>query len=500
MLVLGRCTVVANPWGFLRLARTDTPKRPVAERLHDWDPVYRRPAPADVRVQATRCMDCGVAFCHAGCPLGNLIPEWNELVADDDWRAAIERLHATNNFPEFTGWLCPAPCETSCVLAINSDAVAIKQVELGIIDRAWDEGWVQTRPATEPTGKRVAVIGSGPAGLACAQQLTRAGHDVVIYERSDRLGGLLRYGIPDFKMPKDLIDRRLAQLTAEGTELRTGVDIGSPGGLDPLELRAGVDAIVLATGALHPREIDVPGRDLDGVHQAMDYLPLANRVRTGELAAAPIDAAGKRVVIIGGGDTAADCLGTANRQGAVSVTQLDHNPRPPQGRDITTNPWPQWPRVHRTSAAHEEGVLESWAREAVACVGDDDGRIRAVVVEEVQIVRVEGGGREFRPVPESRTEIPCDLLLIAAGFVGTERGSLLDRLGVEVDPDRGSMRVEGSWQTTADGVYACGDATRGASLVVWAIAEGRACAAAVDAALRGRTELPAPVRPGARPL
>jgi glutamate synthase (NADPH/NADH) small chain len=496
---LERCNVVANPWGFLRLARAEAPKRPVAERLLDWDPVYGRPAAADVQVQASRCMDCGVAFCHAGCPLGNLIPEWNELVADDDWHSAIERLHATNNFPEFTGWLCPAPCEASCVLAINADPVAIKQVELAIIDRAWDEGWVQTRGPAERTGKRVAVIGSGPAGLACAQQLTRAGHDVVVYERSDRLGGLLRYGIPDFKMPKDLIDKRLAQLAAEGTELRAGVDIGGEAGLDPVELRTSVDAVVLATGALQPRELDLPGRQLDGVHQAMDYLPLANRVRTGELAAPPIDAVGKQVVIIGGGDTAADCLGTANRQGAVSVTQLDHNPRPPEARDVTVNPWPQWPKIHRSSPAREEGVLESWAREAVAFLGDDAGQIRAVVVEEVQIVRVEGR-RVFRPIPESRTEIPCDLVLLAAGFIGTEGGSLLDRLGVHVDPERGSMRVQGSWETSADGVFACGDATRGASLVVWAIAEGRACAAAVDTALCGQTELPAPVRPGARPL
>jgi glutamate synthase (NADPH/NADH) small chain len=491
--------VVANPWGFLRLARAEAPKRPVAERLLDWDPVYRRPAPADVQVQASRCMDCGVAFCHAGCPLGNLIPEWNELVVEDDWRSAIERLHATNNFPEFTGWLCPAPCEASCVLAINADPVAIKQVELGIIDRAWDEGWVESRPPAARTGRKVAVIGSGPAGLACAQQLTRAGHDVVVYERDDRLGGLLRYGIPDFKMPKALIDKRLEQLAAEGTELRAGVDIGGEGGLDPVELRAAVDAVVLATGALRPRDLDVPGRELAGVHQAMDYLPLANRVRTGDLAAAPVDAKGKHVVIIGGGDTAADCLGTANRQGAASVTQLDHNARPPESRDITSNPWPQWPKVHRTSLAHEEGVVESWAREAVEVLPDESGHIRAVLVEEVRIVRVDGR-REFRPVPDSRAEIPCDLLLIAAGFIGTERGSLLDRLGVEVDPERGSMRVRGKWETTADGVFACGDAARGASLVVWAIAEGRACAAAVDTLLTGGTELPAPVRPGARPL
>jgi glutamate synthase (NADPH/NADH) small chain len=444
-------------------------------------------------------MDCGVAFCHAGCPLGNLIPEWNELVADDDWRGAIERLHATNNFPEFTGWLCPAPCEASCVLAINADPVAIKQVELAIIDRAYDEGWVGPRAPGERTGRRVAVIGSGPAGLACAQQLTRAGHQVVVYERSDRLGGLLRYGIPDFKMPKQLIEKRLAQLAAEGTELLAGVDVGGPGGPDPTALRAGVDAVVLATGALRPRELDVPGRDLAGVHQAMDYLPQANRVRTGDLAAAPVDAAGKHVVIIGGGDTAADCLGTANRQGATGVTQLDHNPRPPQDRDVASNPWPQWPKIHRTSAAHEEGVVESWAREAVEFLSDSAGRVRAVRAEEVQTVRVDGR-RVFRPVPGSRVEIPCELVLLAAGFVGTERGSLLDRLGVAVDPDRGTLQVRGKWETSADGVFACGDATRGASLVVWAIAEGRACAAAVDTALSGRTALPAPVRPGARPL
>ncbi len=491
--------MVANPWGFLRHPRTDAPKRPVAIRLRDWDPVYGRPAPDDVRVQASRCMDCGVAFCHAGCPLGNLIPEWNELVADDDWRAAIERLHATNNFPEFTGWLCPAPCEASCVLAINAEPVAIKQVELAIIDRAYDEGWVPPRPAAGRTGRRVAVIGSGPAGLACAQQLTRAGHDVTVYERSDRLGGLLRYGIPDFKMPKGLIEARLAQLAAEGTELLAGVDIGGPGGPDPVELRAGVDAVVLATGALQPRDLAVPGRELAGVHQAMDYLPQANRVRTGELATPPVDAAGKRVVIIGGGDTAADCLGTANRQGALSVTQLDHNQRPPQGRDLVANPWPQWPKIHRSSPAHEEGVVESWAREAVEFLPGPDGAVRAVITEEVQILRVDGR-RVFRPVPGSREEVPCELVLVAAGFVGSERGSLLDRLGVAVDPDRGTLALPGEWETSAPGVFACGDATRGASLVVWAIAEGRACAAAVDTALSGRTELPAPVRPGARPL
>lgn len=489
--------MVANPWGFLRHARKEIPKRPVVERLLDWDPVYGRPSTADVQIQASRCMDCGVAFCHAGCPLGNLIPEWNELAAGDDWHAAIERLHATNNFPEFTGWLCPAPCEASCVLAINAEPVAIKQVELAIIDRAFDEGWVTPQPPAVRTGRRIAVVGSGPAGLAAAQQLTRAGHDVVVYERDDRLGGLLRYGIPDFKMPKRLIDRRLEQLAAEGTVLRPGVDVG--GGLDPDELRAGVDAVVLACGALRPRDLELPGRALTGVHQAMDYLPQANRARLGPAPTSQVSAAGRHVVIIGAGDTAADCLGTANRQGAANVTQLDHNSRPPDARDPMSNPWPEWPKVHKVSLAHEEGVVEAWGREAVAFLGDDAGQIRAVRTQEVEIRRT-GSVRVFRPVPGSERELPCDLVLIAAGFVGTEPGMLLDRLGVDIDVARGTIRVDQQWRTSAAGVYACGDAGRGASLVVWAIAEGRSCAAAIDAALTGDTDLPSPVVPGARPL
>jgi glutamate synthase (NADPH/NADH) small chain len=322
---------------------------------------------------------------------------------------------------------------------------------------------------------------------------------VVVHERDERLGGLLRYGIPDFKMPKGLIDRRLEQLTAEGVELRAGSDIGGPGGVDPLALRAEVDAVVLASGALRPRELDVPGRELQGVHQAMDYLPQANRRLEGKPVTDPIDAAGKHVVIIGGGDTAADCLGTANRQGAASVTQLDHNPRPPEARDVASNPWPQWPKTHKASAAHEEGVVEAWGREAVEFRDDGTGRIGAVVVQEVEIRR-SGSRRTFHPVPDSRQELPCELVLLAAGFVGTEPGALLDQLGVEVDPERGTIKVDRDWRTTADGVYACGDAGRGASLVVWAIAEGRSCAAAVDAGLTGASELPTPVRPGARPL
>jgi glutamate synthase (NADPH/NADH) small chain len=489
--------VVADPWGFLRHRRVDAPKRPIPERLRDWRVVIERPAAEAVRVQATRCMDCGVAFCHAGCPLGNLIPDWNDLVALDDWRAAIERLHATNNFPEFTGWLCPAPCEASCVLAINDEPVAIKQIELAIIERAFDEGWVQPQRPSVRTGRRVAVVGSGPAGLACAQQLTRAGHEVIVLERDDRIGGLLRYGIPDFKIAKVLIDRRVLQMEAEGTEFRVRADVG--GNVDPDILRGTVDAVVLASGALRPRELDLPGRDLAGVHRAMEYLPIGNRVQAGDLDVPTITAAGKPVVIIGGGDTAADCLGTANRQGATVVHQVDHNPRPPDERQSEVNPWPQWPRTHKVSPAHAEGVEEGWGREAVAFLGDDDGKVRAVRIADV-VLEWSGERRRVNIVPGSEEDVPARLVLLAAGFVGTEPGSMLERLGVAIDGQGGTIAVDDRWATSAEGVYACGDASRGASLVVWAIAEGRACAAAVDAALSGATQLPAPVGPGARPL
>jgi glutamate synthase (NADPH/NADH) small chain len=488
--------VAHDPHGFLRRARSDTPKRPAAERVRDWQPIYLRPKAADVADQAGRCMDCGVAFCHSGCPLGNLIPEWNELVSRDEWAAASERLHATNNFPEFTGWICPAPCESACVLAINDDPVTIKQVEISIVERAFDDGDLPPQRPVEHTGRRAAVVGSGPAGLAAAQQLTRAGHDVVVFERDDRIGGLLRYGIPDFKMPKHLIDRRLAQMAAEGTEFRTGHAV-SPADVD--QLRTEFDAVILATGALRGRELHSPGHDLAGVHQAMAYLPGGNRVQAGDIDTPPIDAAGKHVVVIGGGDTAADCLGTANRQGARSVTVLDHNPTPMKRVDLINPIWPSAPSSRGASPAHDEGVHESWAHEVVEFAADEDARVRAVVVEEVEIVRVDGR-RAFRPVPESRTEIAAELVLIAAGFVGTDVPELLDALGVEQDSVRGTARVDERWQTSADGVFACGDATRGASLVVWAIAEGRACAAAVDGILRGTSELPVAVGPNARPL
>jgi glutamate synthase (NADPH/NADH) small chain len=491
-----------DPWGFTKVARRDPPKRPVPLRLRDWDPVYGRPAEAEVRAQARRCMSCGVPFCHHGCPLGNLIPEWNELVHDGDGRRAIDRLHATNNFPEFTGWLCPAPCEPACVLAINDDPVSIKQVELAIIDRAWDEGWVTPQPPERLTSATVAVVGSGPAGLAAAQQLTRAGHTVVVYERSDALGGLLRYGIPDFKMPKGHIDRRIAQMTAEGTRFVTGVEVGGRD-LSVDLLRQKFDAVVLAVGALQPRELELPGRDLDGVVQAMDYLPEANRHVAGRIPAVPVSAAGKHVVVIGGGDTAADCLGTANRQGAASVTVLDHNPTPPEARDDLANPWPQWARTHKRSPAHEEGVVESWATQTVAFVpggGADSGRVRAVRVREVARRFDEAGRRSFEPVPGSERDLPADLVLLAVGFVGTGEDGLLRGLGADVAGERGTVRVDDRFATSAPDVWACGDATRGASLIVWAIAEGRACAAAVDAALTGAHRLPAPVTSSDRPL
>jgi glutamate synthase (NADPH/NADH) small chain len=483
--------VAHDPQGFLKHARVDTPKRPAAERVRDWQPIYLRPKGEIVSEQASRCMDCGVAFCHSGCPLGNLIPEWNEFVARGDWATASERLHATNNFPEFTGWICPAPCEAACVLALNTDPVTIKQVELSIVERAFDEGLVEPQPPVERSGAKVAVVGSGPAGLAAAQQLTRAGHAVTVFERDDRVGGLLRYGIPDFKMPKGVIDRRVAQMVAEGTTFRLRENITAA---DVPRLRAEFDAVILAVGALAPRELSTPGRHLAGVHQAMEYLPQGNRVAAGDIPAPAIDAHGKHVIIVGGGDTAADCLGTANRQGALSVTVLDHNPRPAPRAGLVNPVWPSAPNSRGISPAHDEGVHEAWSREVVSFVGDEQGAVRAVLVDEVEIVRVDGR-REFRPVPGSQTELPADLVLLAAGFVGTDVPELLAGFGAAPVEGRGTVAIDDKWETTAQGVYACGDATRGASLVVWAIAEGRACAAAVDDALTGLSELPQPVRP-----
>jgi glutamate synthase (NADPH/NADH) small chain len=477
--------------GFLKWTRELPARRPVEARLRDWKEVYEH-FPADkLRTQAGRCMDCGIPFCNEGCPLGNLIPDWNDLVYRDHWREAVDRLHATNNFPEFTGRLCPAPCESSCVLGINQPAVTIKQVEVEIIDRAFAQGWVEPVLVSEKTGKRVAVIGSGPAGLAAAQQLTRASHDVEVLERDDRIGGLLRYGIPEFKMEKHHIDRRLTQMAAEGTRFRVDARVGDNVAIT--ELRASCDAVVMACGATQWRDLPVPGRELAGIHQAMEYLPPANRVQLGDIEHAPIDVHGSHVVIIGGGDTGADCLGTAHRQGAASVTQLEIMPRPPEER-ATANPWPQYSFIYRVSSAHEEGGERVYSVNTERFIDDGNGHVRALLVHEVELV-----DGKFKKIEGTERELPADYVLLAMGFVGPELGDWLTELGVELDA-RGNVARDANYMSNVPGVFVAGDMGRGQSLIVWAIAEGRSAAAAVDRFLMGESQLPAPIPPTARPL
>ena len=487
---------MADPRGFLKHGREVAERRPVEERIHDWQEVYPGSAGRAllpiITEQAGRCMDCGIPFCHQGCPLGNIIPEWNDLVWRGDWEGAIERLHATNNFPEFTGRLCPAPCETACVLGINQDPVTIKNVEVSIIDKAWESGLVRPQPPEWLSGRTVAVVGSGPAGLAAAQQLTRAGHTVAVYERADRIGGLLRYGIPEFKMEKKHLDQRLDQMRREGTVFRAGVDVGGEQ-LTGDRRRDRYDAVVLAVGATDARDLAVTGRELGGIHQAMEFLPQANRVALGDTVEGQITATGKHVVIIGGGDTGADCLGTSTRQGAASITQLEIMPEPPEARPAG-QPWPTYPMVFRVSSAHEEAGERVYGVSTTEFVGDEDGNVRAL-----RLVDVTFEGGRFAPIEGTEREIPADLVLFAMGFTGPERPGLVEQLAVDLD-ERGNVVRDASYMSSVDGVFVAGDAGRGQSLIVWAIAEGRAAAAAVDRYLTGSTNLPAPIPPTERPL
>ena len=482
---------MADPKGFLNTPRETPKRRPVDVRIKDWKEVYQEQEFSHLQKQAGRCMDCGIPFCHQGCPLGNLIPEWNDLIWRNEKDEAIDRLHATNNFPEFTGRLCPAPCETACVVGINADAVTIKQVELRTIEEAFLEKRVKPLAPDRLSGKTVAVIGSGPAGLAVAQQLTRAGHTVAVYERADKIGGLLRYGIPEFKMEKAIVDRRIYQMEQEGTRFRTGVTAGKD--ITGAQLRSKYDAVVIAIGATNWRDINVPGRDAIGVYQAMEYLPWGNKQALGEIDQPQINAAGKDVVILGGGDTGADCLGTAIRQGAKSVTQLEIMPRPTEERP-STQPWPTYPMIYRVSSAHEEAGERLYSVSTQEFVKNSAGNLTGIKLVETKF---ENG--KFEQIAGSEKVIPADLVFLAMGFTGPEQSELLKQLEVEID-ERGNIKRDGDYATASEGVFVCGDAGRGQSLIVWAIAEGRSAAASVDKFLTGNTQLPSPIEPTARPL
>lgn len=482
---------MGDPKGFLTTPRETPERRPVDVRILDWKEVYEPQSFELLQKQAGRCMDCGIPFCHQGCPLGNLIPEWNDLIWRGDKTEAMARLHATNNFPEFTGRLCPAPCETACVVAIDADAVTIKQVELRIIEEAFADGQVIPMQSDRLTGKTIAIIGSGPAGLAAAQQLTRAGHTVAVYERASKLGGLMRYGIPEFKMEKSILDRRISQMEAEGTRFRVGVDVGTE--VTGQQLRTRYDAIVLAVGSTQWRDLPIPGRDLTGIYQAMEYLPWGNLQALGETTEPLINVEGKHVVILGGGDTGADCLGTAIRQGAASVTQLEIMPRPTDERP-SSQPWPMYPMIYRVSSAHEELDNRIFSVSTEKFIGDENGNLRSLSLVETKF---ENG--KFQPIPGTEREIPADYAFLAMGFTGPEKSSLLTQLEVEFD-ERGNIKRDDRYQTSTKSVFVCGDAGRGQSLIVWAIAEGRSAAAAVDFHLTGHTQLPSPIPPTARPM
>ncbi len=481
---------MGKPKGFLEIDRQKAPTRPITERVSDWSEVYLPYKTADLRDQGARCMDCGIPFCHQGCPLGNLIPDWNDLVYRGKWKAAIDRLHKTNNFPEWTGRLCPAPCEGSCVLAIDSDAVTIKAVELAIVEHAFDEGWITPSPPSMRTGKAVAVVGSGPAGLAAADQLNRVGHAVTVFEKSDRIGGLLRYGIPEFKMEKRFLNRRIAVMEAEGVQFRTGVNIGAD--LSAEQMRRDYDAVLLAGGAGQPRDLTVPGRELRGIHFAMEYLTQQNRRNEGETIpkVEVITARDKRVVVIGGGDTGADCLGTVHRHGAHAVAQFELLPRPPDERAVE-NPWPTWPNIFRVSGAHEEGGDRVYSVSTERFSGTADGHVAQLHGTKVELTRKDGR-MSFAPVPDSAFAMDVDLVLLAMGFLGPERPGLLTELGVKLT-DRGNVWRDENWMTSVPSVFAAGDMQRGQSLIVWAIAEGRSAARGIDAHLMGTSSLPAPL-------